>query len=207
MNGAHSLRKQRLPWPDIEKDFRSDLDKDQLNISALARKYKCTRQTILNRAKRHAWRSPNQEIIQAVTGADHKDIIIGQENAETVGILLDSISRGGNYKTACAVAGVGYQAFLRWKKNDVQFAEMVEKCEGESALLNLDRINKAAEGDWRAADRLLQVNKMSKEDFSQDKTPGSGAVNITINVPKPGSEDQNWGETIEIVAEDMSDEV
>ena len=72
---------------------------------------------------------------------------------------------------------------------------MINESLARSAQKNLNRIDNLADRDWKAAEKLLSVNPLTKEDFSQNKHVGGGTINVQINIPRPGDMEQNYGDT------------
>lgn len=70
--------------------------------------------------------------------------------------ICDGIRKGLSYKLAAQRAGVGFDAFNRWRKSNRAFRDQVEVAEAEGAYANIERIDTAAQGDWKAAAWLLE---------------------------------------------------
>ena len=79
--------------------------------------------------------------------------------------ILTAIRKGAPYEIACNYAGLCYQTFLNWKAiaedekvpEYVEFFEVLKEAEGHTALIWLDKIDKAMnEGQWTAASWKLE---------------------------------------------------
>ena len=79
---------------------------------------------------------------------------------ETIDKLLVAIRKGAPYKMACNYAGISYEIFRQWiikakagkDKDYVAFFATLKEAEGHTALIWLDKIDKAMnEGVWQAA--------------------------------------------------------
>jgi len=90
----------------------------------------------------------------AATGRPSK---FTSENKEK---LLIALQKGAPYELACNYAGICYNTFLNWKRKAevenipcfVEFFNDLKKAEGQTALIWLDKIDKAMnEGAWQAA--------------------------------------------------------
>ncbi len=195
------MRGRGLDWTEIEAEWRKRRLSGRVNLAQLARDFDCTAPLIRSRIKRYAWESENERAIMERTRALPGQAVLGRKgNPETVGKLLDSLESGNNYATSCALAGVSYTAFKKWRE-DADFEQMVNESLARSAQKNINRIDTIADRDWKAAERLLAANPLTKDDFSQNKTVGGGTINVQINIPRPGDIEQKYGDTIEIKAE------
>lgn len=79
---------------------------------------------------------------------------------ETIDKLIVAIKKGAPYEIACNYAGISYELFRQWVvrakegKEDifVAFLANIKEAEGHTALIWLDKIDKAmADGAWQAA--------------------------------------------------------
>jgi len=78
---------------------------------------------------------------------------------ETKEKILIAIKKGAPYEIACDYAGITYSCFNQWmhKANDdqipefVEFFDKVKEAKGHTALLWLDKIDKAMVDSWQAA--------------------------------------------------------
>ena len=190
------MRGRGLPWSEIEAEWRERRQKGKVNLSRLSRDFDCTPALIRARIKRYAWESPNERAIMERTRALPGQAVIGYKgDPETVGKILDGLEAGNNYATSCALAGVNYTTFKKWREADTEFDAMINESLARSAQKNLNRIDNLADRDWKAAEKLLSVNPLTKEDFSQNKHVGGGTINVQINIPRPGDMEQNYGDT------------
>jgi hypothetical protein len=77
--------------------------------------------------------------------------------------LLTAIEWGNTYKDACAHAGIGMTTFMTWmakgrdtdEKMYVKFREQVIRATSQGNVRLVQKINKAADKDWRAAAHIL----------------------------------------------------
>lgn len=74
--------------------------------------------------------------------------------------LLIALRKGAPYELACNYAGLCYNTFLNWKKKAdeenipeyIEFFKDLKEAEGHTALIWLDKIDKAMnDGAWQAA--------------------------------------------------------
>jgi hypothetical protein len=61
---------------------------------------------------------------------------------------------------------------------------------GASALHNVGNIQQAADnGDWRAADRMLQTNPVARDDFATKQGSGFGSISVSFNISRAAPEE------------------
>ena len=147
------MRGRGLPWSEIEAEWRERRQKGKVNLSKLSRDFDCTPALIRARIKRYAWESPNERAIMERTRALPGQAVIGYKgNPETVGKILDGLEAGNNYATSCALAGVNYTTFKKWREADTEFDAMINESLARSAQKNLNRIdNLRLEGGGKTA--------------------------------------------------------
>ncbi len=83
---------------------------------------------------------------------------------ETQKKLVEAISAGNFYETACTHAGIEYQTFRNWMKAGEQatngrffdFFEAITRAEAEAEMRAVEMIRQAMPDDWRAAVALLE---------------------------------------------------
>jgi len=65
--------------------------------------------------------------------------------------ILEAIRMGATYELAANYAGMSYQTFNEWTKDDIEFSDALKEAEGEAALKWLKKIESAAARNWFAA--------------------------------------------------------
>jgi hypothetical protein len=66
--------------------------------------------------------------------------------------LEHAIRLGAPYSQACGYAGIAFQTFNEWRKENAAFSDRIQKAEGEAVAGWLEKIEAAAtEGAWQAA--------------------------------------------------------
>jgi hypothetical protein len=75
----------------------------------------------------------------------------------TIEHLLAGISDGLPYKAACAAASISYTTLQRWRAQYPDLEPQMEQAREEARRKLLQIIKSAAEDDWRAAARLLEM--------------------------------------------------
>jgi hypothetical protein len=85
---------------------------------------------------------------------------MGKFDPETKSKIIVAIRKGATYEIACNYACVDYRSFRRWMVRGLeekgteysQFRQDIKEAEGHTALIWLERIDKAAkDGAWQAA--------------------------------------------------------
>lgn len=101
--------------------------------------------------------------------------------------VVDGISAGLPYDTACALAGISYQTFLNWMRkgeqeqtgNFFEFFEEVKKAESIAEAVHIKNIKKAGNGGiWQADAWMLERRHPEKwgrrEQIKQEITGKDG---------------------------------
>lgn len=66
--------------------------------------------------------------------------------------LCQAIELGATYVHACNYAGISYETFRRWQRENPAFHDAIKMAEGKATVGWLSQIEKAAsEGNWTAA--------------------------------------------------------
>jgi len=108
--------------------------------------------------------------------------------------ILEGIRKGAPYEIACNYAGIDYSTFANWriraktrKEPDfVEFFDTLRQVEGETALMWLDKIDKAMdEGLWTAASWKLE--RRYNKYFSNN----SGVIEMNERLDKLEKESTN----------------
>lgn len=71
--------------------------------------------------------------------------------------FLQAVRAGATLRLAAHSAGISEDTLARWRRDRADFAEQVSVAEASAAVGWLELINKAAETDWRAALKLLEI--------------------------------------------------
>jgi len=106
--------------------------------------------------------------------------------------ILEAIRLGSTYELAANYAGMSYQTFNEWVKDDLEFSDAVKEAEGEAALKWLKKIESAAnQGNWFAAAWKLErryPNQYGKTVSQTELTGKDGGPIPVIRLP------DDWGQ-------------
>jgi len=171
----------------IEREWLAEVKDGDLSVRSLGKRHNCSHTVINARVKKYAWGSPKtQEIIES-SGVGRFTAIAGRvDSPEMRGTVLDAISGGASIRVAAAIVGHDEKTIRDLRDKDSEFKAQIVQAQAEHAKKQLQRIDNAGATDWKAAEKLLQINPLTKEEFSQNQTPGGGTINIQINMPRPG---------------------
>jgi hypothetical protein len=104
---------------------------------------------------------------------------------ETIKTLTDAIGLGASYVDACIVAGISYEAFMKWKQRGkadksgeyVQFLQTISRAKSEGKMRHLANINNAAaKGEWKAS--LEWLKRLDRENWGDNMDVTSGGEKI-----------------------------
>jgi len=96
--------------------------------------------------------------------------------------ILDALHNGSTQKDAAEAAGVTWETFHSWRKQDPDFLQAVARAEAECARTMAARIRQEATvsgGDWRAAMEWLKRRR--REDWTE-RTELTGAQGAPLEV-------------------------
>ena len=99
--------------------------------------------------------------------------------------ILSYVQLGASPSAAAQAAGTNKTTLANWIEDDPEFASLLSQAEGKMLVRNLQRIDKAAEQDWRAADKLLSSVPSAREHWTPNVGgPQVGGVTVVINVKR-----------------------
>ena len=100
--------------------------------------------------------------------------------------ILSAVQIGATHKAAAQAAGISEGTLVNWLKDDPEFKMLIDTAEGAMLIRNLKRIDKAAEQDWRAADKILSSVPAAREHWSPQAygSTGPAGVTVVINVKR-----------------------
>jgi transposase-like protein len=100
---------------------------------------------------------------------------------ERAAAIVTAIETGATYALAAAHAGVSADTLGRWRTRFADFAERIAVAEGRGALVNLGRIQQAAqEGDWRAAAWMLEHRYPHAYGRQAQQREGNAEASVTF---------------------------
>ena len=192
--------KLKPDWVAIRRDWDQRIDSGDVmtrsglpNVSDMARQYGIARNTLLDRIKRYKWdEKASRGYLD--TGTKVRDV----ENLASKSVILGYLEESGLFNHAAAKAGITYATLKNWRDKDPEFNTQCFQALSRRADKHLTAMNNAAETDWKAAERLLAINPVTKEDFAKTENAGGGTINVQINIPRPGDTDQRYSESITI---------
>jgi hypothetical protein len=93
---------------------------------------------------------------------------------ETAAVICDCVSRGMPFGHACSVAGISFQTFCDWRKDDAGFRQEIEQAVARGVDARLRVIEQASRlGDWRASAWLLE--HCQPQHFARNRLEVTGA--------------------------------
>ena len=215
-----------VDWHEILRRYIAGESVTELAADA---KYPVTRQAISKRVKsanldnrvrnkiRKA-RAKRGQVTQPLTAQPSTTQPIAQP---TIGddrraALVELVSLGATVSEACKSIGINRSTFYNWHSEQCGFADSIQQAQREFLALNLASMKNAAQrGDWRAADRILQVNPATKARYGQQanmpQTTAMVALRIgrdtaTIGIATGNSPDTITNETNDLDGFDGDDD-
>ena len=122
------------------------------------------------------------------TASDSQIVRYGLRTLPRMAEILEHIQTGATHKAAALASGISELVLSEWLKSDPEFRALTDTAEGRMVTRNLARIDRAAEQDWRAADKLLSSVPAAREHwtppFGGQGSQGPGGVTVVINVKR-----------------------
>ena len=116
---------------------------------------------------------------QALAGHSHAK----KATRRNVAAIMRMCSEGIPLETAARLQGIQPQAIRAWEITRPAAWKLIEKARASGELLCLRKISAAA--DWKAQDRLLQLQQPAYAESAAPASGGGPQINVTINVPLP----------------------
>lgn len=173
-------------------DWAGCRDQWEAGLSAhkLCKLYPISRQAIDQRAKSEGWVKHDRIVntLPAVTGF-YELIASTTATPEAIALILKSYEDGNSQNVVAAMAGFSHTTLANWRRDHAEFDKAVRKAQAKHASSLINNIKRASDRDWRAADRLLQVNELTKAEHQPSGADqGKPAINVVININRPAIE-------------------
>ena len=197
-----------VPWNEIQHLFEGGLKPPTIAKRMAEQGHKISRQSIDKRANKEGW-SANPQAVKVRQAADAwrpavttnsatRDTLStgpsrsatqianwGKRTPENAAEILAHVQLTGDEKLAARAVGIHPDTLKNWKDSDPDFSAQVSKAQAMFCGERVQEIRKAGErGDWKASDRLLAVNPLTKEDYGQQGQSGGTGITLNFNFPR-----------------------
>lgn len=193
-----------VPWNDIKRRYEAGEAENAIAEDLTARGMKISKQAIRKRRIKEGWEinpsavkvkgaatawqraelPPTTTGNQLAAGPSRSATQIanwGRRTPENAAIILASVEQHGNATIAAQAAGIHPDTLRRWRESDPDFAAQLDAANGKFCATHMTNVAKASDrGDWKAAERLLAVNPLTKEDWGQGQSGGSGGITVNL---------------------------
>lgn len=135
-------------------------------------------------------RKPSQKSEPKRKPAKHPGGCPTKRTPEARDKILEAIRLGATYELAANYAGMHYDTFNEWRKDDPEFSEALREAEGEAALKWLKKIESAAVRNWWAAAWKLErryPGQYGRMVTQTEVTGKDGGPVLTVRLP------DDWG--------------
>ena len=96
--------------------------------------------------------------------------------------ILTAIKKGATIRMAAAMMGVAERTLKDWAASSPHFTFAIEGARASNAMRLVGYMDNAAAKDWKAAERLLSVNPMTREAFAPRGAANGHGVTVQVNV-------------------------
>ena len=193
-----------VPWNDIKRRWEAGEAENAIAEDLTSRGMKISKQAIRKRRVKEGWtQDPRQRKVaeaakawqptvatqnqtgnQLATGANRSTTQIvnwGCRTPDNAAQILAYVQLTGDTRLAARAVGIHHDTLKRWRESDPDFAAQLEAANAEFCLGHVEAISKAGRrGDWKASDRLLQTNPLTKEAYGQ--AGSGGGQGLTVNL-------------------------
>ena len=158
----------------------------------------------MKRAKKESWGkpvtltvSPHNWLAAATefTELESRDTYSPEQAAKA----LELVGVGANHAVVCAALGIGLNTWKRWRDDCEGLRVAIGMAQANHAHKALARIDTAAENDWKAAERQLATNPLTKEDYALKD--GKGGISITFNINRARPDEIEAAHMIDVTPE------
>ncbi len=181
-----------INWPAIREAWCNGK-----SARRLAREHGVSHTAINKRVKYEGWDPSTREagerrveetetaarLANPQTRGDKQVVALGNRTEENMRLMLVKIVSGAKQTTAARSLGISHSALTNWKKNDPDFATLLDAAEAEQHIKDEEAIVNARErGDWKAGLTRLERGKSTGEDWAApEKVSGSGGITVVFN--------------------------
>ena len=194
--------KPGIDWANIEARVKAGETFADISRSLAEEGVKISAWAINKRARKGGWLSSSlpqstdwlalchsTSTAQALTAphgrAQSMIATMGVRTPKRMAEILSYVHAGASPTAAAQAAGTNKTTLASWRSADPEFEELLSRAEGKMLVRNLQRIDRAAEQDWRAADRLLSSLPSAREHWTPNVGgPQVGGVTVVINVKR-----------------------
>lgn len=179
--------KPGIDWVEIRERYKSGETPYQI-----AKDVDVTRQAIMKRAAKENWDKPKTVTINPgnwlPTVTEFNELQqFPLYTEEKVSEALELIAIGANHSVASAAIGISRETWRRWRDACPKLETAIEEAQAHHARKALMSIARAADGDWKAAERQLASNPLTKDDYAQKD--GKTGISVTFNINRASPEE------------------
>ena len=197
--------KPEVPWDEVRERVQSgetfaalseDLKTRGVEISAWGISKHCKKQGWLKSGGVSTdWLVLCQDTLTAKTLANPEGAAAGQivrygkRTLEKMAEILTYRQTGCTKSAAAQAVGISDDMLEDWLKDDLEFSDLWRVASGQFVTRNIARMDRAAEHDWRAADKLLSSIPDAREHWQPNVggySTGTGGVTVVVNVKRAG---------------------
>ena len=174
--------KSKVDWDTARLIYETDCTRSPKQIGE---QVGCSRQAVEKQAKKNDWVratdenlkvAENMAVAQPVKGS-----LLGKRSPENIAQALNIIALSRNESLACQAIGIDGSTWIRWKKEDPDLARQCRAMRARKVVSWIETMDRSAERDWKAADRLLQIAEETKEQFGESRDSGP---TIVLNIQR-----------------------
>lgn len=189
--------KPGVDWHDIKARLEAGESAYAIAKSSEGTDRRVSKQAILKRAKKEGWlpgpgkwlaatkaTDTAKRIANPQTRADQILAARGNRTPENAAEILSYLESGAPRYIAARSVGMSEDTLRDWIQADPEFSALIDRAESEYLKANFTATRKAAErGDPRAAQWNIGKHRLTREEYGDSKSGGSG-ITVNINIPR-----------------------
>lgn len=153
-------------WPTIRGAFERGVSPTEIAKSV---PQSPSRQAIVKRSKREGWAVARLPDSPANSLSDPRAIVLAKVRA------------GSPQKLAALAAGIGESTLYDWLNADPSFRSLIQAARAAHLCTNIERIDAAADRDWRAAAYSLERAPETRDQYGQKQESGGLVIVLQID--------------------------
>ena len=192
-------KKPAVDWPRIHARYVGEYLTKRTPLRVIAREEGVAHPSIIEKAKKEGWNDPDggSALPPAPTTPDQmptvptEDRYVAINGGKMTPAVMDQIladySLGLGHSLVAAKNGISEKTLLNWRTENPDFALQILRAQANRPARAVKAVNDDIDrGNGALAMKYLERHAMTKEDWA-DATKNPGGVNITLNIPLPGT--------------------
>lgn len=153
--------------------------------SEIAEKLGVSQQRVSQVARRDNWERQDElvEVVKELPLLEVSEKQLAKRTPENILKIIRTFATTGSKSIAAGIVGISRQTLANWASTDDSLVQLMQ-AERSAFLANqASNIAKAANKDWQAAKYILAHDKMTRDQYGDEKSHDTGPV-IVLNIQR-----------------------